>query len=114
MKISRQLLREMILTELQEAQGESPAEVAQALIAQHSLDFLSAMTEAEVENLAYTLMSEMGVMDDDWPNFLDDVLEALAAEGAGQGESVMGVHTSLGEAFDFLSFSSDETNPPVR
>ena len=90
MKLSRQLLREMILEEVASGSSVQPDDVASSMIKTHGELGLSKMTDAEVENAIYTLMSEMDVLGDDWPEFLDSVIDILGIAGAGQGQSVMG------------------------
>ncbi len=89
MKLTRSALRKMILAEITSISSGSPEELAAQISAEHG-NSLNSMMDAEVEDLVYTAMGEAGLMDDDWPDFLDATLDILDKQGAGQGQSVMG------------------------
>ena len=83
MKLTRATLRKMILTEMTGIANGTPADLASQISAEHG-DALPGMMD-----LVYTAMGEAGLMDDDWPDFLDATLEILDQQGAGRGQRVM-------------------------
>ena len=88
MRLTQAALRKMILAEMTGLAAGSPESLASQISNEHG-EALNDMMEAEVEDLVYTTMGEAGLMDDDWPDFLDATLDILTQQGAGRGRRVM-------------------------
>ena len=85
MKVTKNLLREMILREMNVSQRFADPEIAKSvanvMMLTYGKDILNGMSLTEVELEAERLVGQMGAPDDSWDDTLNLALDLLEKEG---------------------------------